>query len=191
MLKWAWILFTVVMSSSGDILCARGMSQGGELTDFGPRGLAHAIRYIVTRRQVILGATCYAIAFFALLGLLRMLQLSAAVPATALGFVVDTLGARFLLKEHVHWKRWLGVMCVTAGVLLAVRSGPVAPERAKVHQEGPPGPVAPPWSPTSTSPATTSAVPSPLMTSARGVKSSRNQDGRQVVTAKAPRKMTT
>lgn len=190
MLKWAWILFTVAMSSSGDILCARGMSEGGELNDFGPRGLMRAIRYIVTRRMVIIGAFCYAVAFFALLGLLRVEPVSVAVPATALGFVLDTLGARFLLKEHVHWKRWVGVLCVTAGVLLAVRSGPVAPGRVAQHQEGPPAPV-PPFSPTSTSPATTRPVPSALIRSERREKSSRNQRGRQVVMAKAPRKMTT
>lgn len=194
MLKWAWILFTVMTSSCGDILCARGMSEGGELNDFGPRGLVRAIRYIVTRRLVILGGICYAVAFFALLGLLRVAPVSVAVPATALGFVLDTLGAKFLLKEHVHWKRWVGVLCVTAGVLLAVRSAPksrVTPGAAQLHQEGPPGPTVPPLSPTSTSPATTSPVPSALINRARREKSSRNQQGRHLVMAKAPMKMTT
>lgn len=195
MLKWAWILFTVGVSSCGDLLCARGMSEAGELKDFGPRGISRAVRIIVTRRRVILGAVCYAVAFFALLGLLRVARVSVAVPATALGFVTDTLGARFLLKEHVHWKRWAGVLCVTAGVLLTVRSGPVAPIRVAaapaVSQLGPPAPAAEPLSPTRTSPATTKPVPSALMNSERGVKSSRNHDGRHVVIANAPRKMTT
>lgn len=194
MLKWAWILFTVAMSSSGDLLCARGMSEGGELNDFGPKGIARAIRFIVTQRLVIIGAFCYAIAFFALLGLLRVEPVSVAVPATALGFVLDTLGARFLLKEHVHWKRWIGVLCVTAGVILAVRSGvpvAVAHTPAVAHQEGPPAPPPPPPSPTRTSPATTKPVPSALIRSERREKSSRNQEGRQVEIAKAPRKMTT
>ena len=52
-----------------------------------------------------------------------MAQLSYAVPATALGFIVDAIGARFLLGEHVHWKRWLGVIFVAVGVLLTVQSG--------------------------------------------------------------------
>jgi drug/metabolite transporter (DMT)-like permease len=45
------------------------------------------------------------------------------VPATALGFVVDALGARFFLGKLVHWKRWLGVILVAVGVLLTVQSG--------------------------------------------------------------------
>lgn len=123
MMKWALILFTVCCSSTGDLLCARGMSQGGELKIFGASGVGRAIRYILTRRLVILGGICYATAFFSLLKLLSVAQLSVAVPATALGFVVDTIGAKFLLHEHVPWKRWLGVMCVTAGVILTVSSG--------------------------------------------------------------------
>lgn len=124
MLKWALILFTVFASSGGDILCARGMASGGELNDFGPTGLGRAVRYIVTRRMVILGGLCYALAFFSLLGLLSVAQLSVAVPATALSFVVDTIGARYVLREHIPWKRWAGVACVTAGVILTVKSGP-------------------------------------------------------------------
>lgn len=124
MLKWALILLTVFASSSGDILCATGMSQCGELQYSGPSGLVRALRFIVTRRLVILGVVCYATAFFSLLGLLSVAQLSAAVPATALSFVVDTLGARFILHEHIPWKRWIGVLCVSAGVVLAVKAGP-------------------------------------------------------------------
>jgi len=125
MIKWLLIMITVVAGSLGDILCAKGMSEGGEhLDEIGPRGLAHTIRYIFTHRMVILGAVCDAIAFFSLLGLLSVAQLSYAVPATALGFIVDTLGARFFLGEHVHWKRWLGVILVAGGVLLTVQSGP-------------------------------------------------------------------
>ena len=124
MMKWALILFTVVASSSGDVLCAKGMSKGGELTNFRPAGL---IRAIIRQRLVILGWLCYASSFFALLGLLSVAQLSVAVPATALGFVLDTIAARFLLRERVPWLRWIGVMCVAAGVVLTVRSGPTHP----------------------------------------------------------------
>ncbi len=127
MLKWGLILLTVFASSSGDILCATGMSQGGELTYCGPSGVARALRYIITRRLVILGVLCYATAFFSWLGLLSVAQLSVAVPATALSFVVDTLGARFILREHVPWKRWIGVLCVSAGVVLAVKSASPPP----------------------------------------------------------------
>jgi drug/metabolite transporter (DMT)-like permease len=124
MTKWLLILITVFAGSCGDILCAKGMAQGGEqLSEAGLSGITRTIRYIFTHRLVIFGALCDAIAFFSLLGLLSVAQLSYAVPATALGFVVDTVGARIFLREHVHWKRWLGVILVSLGVLLAVQSG--------------------------------------------------------------------
>ncbi|MGA7522609.1 MAG: hypothetical protein WBW84_09005 [Acidobacteriaceae bacterium] len=123
-MTWGLILLTVFASSAGDILCAKGMSAAGEMPHFGPWGVMRALRYILRRKLVIVGGALYATAFLSLLALLSVAQLSAAVPATALSFVVDTLGARFILHEHVPWKRWAGVMCVTAGVILAVKSGP-------------------------------------------------------------------
>lgn len=124
MLTWLLILVTVVLGSCGDLCCAQGMSSGGEVKNVGLSGISRLVRSIVTRRMIILGFICDGISFFSLLGLLSVAQLSIAVPATALSFVVDTLGARFLLHEKVHWKRWLGVLCVTVGVLLTVESGP-------------------------------------------------------------------
>jgi multidrug transporter EmrE-like cation transporter len=119
-MKWLLILITVFASSCGDLLCASGMSEGAEIQDLRPSGIVRAIRFIVTRRKVILGGLCYASAFLSLLGLLSIAPLSVAVPATALGFVIDTVGARFILHEHIPWKRWVGVLCVTAGVILTV-----------------------------------------------------------------------
>lgn len=125
-MKWIFILLTVCASSCGDVLCASGMSQGQEVGDLGPHGILRAVRYIVTRRRVILGGLAYAAAFFSLLGLLSTSQLSVAIPATALSFVLDTIAASFLLHEHVPWKRWVGVACVCAGVVLAVQPAPLA-----------------------------------------------------------------
>lgn len=120
-MKWILILLTVVVSSAGDILCAKGMSSEGELHAGGVSAVAGVVRFIVTRRLVIMGICCYAVAFFSLMGLLSVAQLSVAVPATAMSFVIDTVGARLLLHEHITGKRWLGVACVTIGVILVVQ----------------------------------------------------------------------
>lgn len=122
-MKWMIIMLTVAAGSCGDILCAKGMSIEGELDYPGLSAVGRAFCFIVTRRLVILGILCDAVAFFSLLALLSVAKLSIAVPATALGFVLDTVGARFLLHEQVHWQRWLGVILVAAGVLLAVGTG--------------------------------------------------------------------
>lgn len=122
MLKWLLILLVVCCSSCGDVLSSRGMSSGGELKDFRPGRIAHAVHHMLQRRLVIVAGAFYTVSFFSLLGLLSVAQLSVAVPATALSFVLDTVVARFYLREHVHWRRWLGVLCVTAGVVLTIRT---------------------------------------------------------------------
>lgn len=122
MLKWLLIILTVVAGSAGDVLCAKGMSSGSEVEISRRSGLIRLIRSIVARRLVILGWVCDGISFFSLLALFSIAPLSVAVPATALSFVVDAIGAKFILHEHICWERWVGVICVTAGVILTVQS---------------------------------------------------------------------
>jgi drug/metabolite transporter (DMT)-like permease len=59
-----------------------------------------------------------AISFFAFLQLLKIADLSFAVPATAATYVVETTLAKLVLKEQVRWQRWAGACLVAAGVLL-------------------------------------------------------------------------
>lgn len=47
-----------------------------------------------------------------------MAEVSFAVPATAASFLVETVLAKLLLKEAVHWQRWLGAAMVACGVAL-------------------------------------------------------------------------
>lgn len=126
-MKFFLIAFTVFVSSCGDILCAKGMSEGREVEVEGTHGIARTLRYIVTRKLVILGWLCYAGAFFSLVALLSVAKMTVAIPATAFSFVLDTIGARFVLREHIPWRRWLGVLCVTAGVVLVVKPAAHAP----------------------------------------------------------------
>ncbi len=50
--------------------------------------------------------------------LLSWSDLSFALPATALGSVVNTVGARFFLKENVTMGRWMGTLLICVGVSL-------------------------------------------------------------------------
>lgn len=141
MMKWALILCTVLLSSCGDILCARGMSEGEEVEVADTKGAVQAVESIVTRKLVIVGWFCYALAFFSLMGLLSVAAMTVAIPATAFSFVLDTIAARFVLHEHIPWRRWVGVVCVTVGVALAVKptpnrnplAGPAGPNGAAVQ----------------------------------------------------------
>lgn len=59
-----------------------------------------------------------AISFFCFMELLKLEDLSFAVPATAASLVVETLLARVLLKEDVKTARWAGAALVACGVAL-------------------------------------------------------------------------
>ena len=69
----------------------------------------------------MIAVVCMAISFFAFLLLLRIADFSFAVPATAGSFVVETVLAKYVLRERVDARRWTGALLVACGVaLLAV-----------------------------------------------------------------------
>jgi uncharacterized membrane protein len=45
-------------------------------------------------------------------------NLSVAVPATAFSYVLETVLAKYILKEFIGWQRWVGASLVGCGVLL-------------------------------------------------------------------------
>jgi uncharacterized membrane protein len=64
-----------------------------------------------------------AASFYSLLILLSWAPISLVIPASAFNYVVGTFGAKYLLKEDVTVKRWVGVLMVCAGVTLVLITG--------------------------------------------------------------------
>lgn len=117
-MRWAWVFVTVIAGTAGDLLSAKGMTLHGEIEDFGPMGMAHVLRYIVTHKLVVTGIVCNAISFLSFVALLSTAELSFAVPATALSYIFKTVLARWYLKEEIQWQRWAGILLITCGVVL-------------------------------------------------------------------------
>jgi bacterial/archaeal transporter family protein len=116
--RWVWVAVTVISGTLGDLLSARGMALRGEARKFKPRDIAHLLRYIVTHPLVVLGIACNAIAFFAFVALLSVSDVSFAVPATGLSYLVKVALANYFLGERVTWRRWAGAVLVMVGVVL-------------------------------------------------------------------------
>jgi uncharacterized membrane protein len=55
------------------------------------------------------------------MALVSVADLSFAVPATAITYVLETILARYALKERVTWVRWTGAYLVACGVALLAR----------------------------------------------------------------------
>jgi drug/metabolite transporter (DMT)-like permease len=117
-MKWLLIAIIVAATSIGEVLQALGMRRHGEIHDFRPGALGRAMALLARNGLVIVSVLMMAISFFAYMGLLTVAELSFAVPATAITYVLETVLARFVLKERVNWLRWAGASLVICGVAL-------------------------------------------------------------------------
>jgi len=116
-MKWFLVFVIVACTVASDVLQAYEMKRHGEITDFRARSLARALGILAKRRFLILSIFCMALSFFAFLRLLEIAPLSFSVPATALTYVGDALFARYVLHEHLSWRRWLGIAMIAGGVM--------------------------------------------------------------------------
>jgi drug/metabolite transporter (DMT)-like permease len=114
-----FLLALVVLGTiGGDLLKAKAMRQNGEVADFRPGALGRVAAAVVRRSWIWFAVACYAVSFFGFMALLSITDVSFAVPATAAGFVVETLLAKYILGETVPAKRWAGAALVALGVFL-------------------------------------------------------------------------
>ena len=114
-----WILVAVMVSATvlADLLQSYEMKQAGEQS-VSARGFARLLQEIARRRLLILGISCNAVSFFTFMALVQSEPLSFAVPASAASFVLETVLAKFVLREHIGVRRTAGALAVLAGVVL-------------------------------------------------------------------------
>jgi drug/metabolite transporter (DMT)-like permease len=112
------ILLVVLATSAGEVLIARGLKQIGEIVTLKPGQLLRLGRRVTMNRDFLLGFFFMAVSFFAFLAALSRADMSYTVPATSLSYVASTLGARFILKETINLRRWMGTLLVCLGILL-------------------------------------------------------------------------
>jgi len=117
-MKWLLIALIVIPGAIADLLNAMGMKRHGEVYDFRPRAIVRLIASLARNPFVCVGVPAMAISFFALMALLSIAKLSFAVPATACSYVLETALAKYILREHIGWRRWAGASLVGCGVLL-------------------------------------------------------------------------
>ena len=117
-MKWVLIVVIVAATTVGEILQALGMRRHGEIRDFRPGALGRAAAVLARNWMVAASVLAMAVSFFAYLGLLTVAELSFAVPATAVTYALETVLAKYVLRERVSWVRWAGASLVVWGVAL-------------------------------------------------------------------------
>lgn len=117
-MTWIWLLISVTAGTFGDLMTAKGMTEHGDIEDFGAKGLARILHHIATHRLVVWGIFFDAIAFFSLMALLSIAPVSFAIPAGAGSYIIKVALARSYLGEHVNARRWWGAVFVAVGIVL-------------------------------------------------------------------------
>lgn len=106
-MKWLLVAGVVGSTVACDLLQSWEMKRQGRLA-----------AGVFKRWPIVLSVFFMAISFFCFIELVKLEDLSFAVPATAASVVVETLLARFLLHENVQPARWAGAFLVACGVAL-------------------------------------------------------------------------
>jgi len=117
---WLIIFLLVGLNSAGDMLTARAMRRVGDFAELRRKaGILGVARAVLTEPWFYLGLLAMALSFFSLLAALSLIDLSVVIPASAsLTFLLNLLGAKFFLKEHVSRRRWISGMLVLGGIVL-------------------------------------------------------------------------
>jgi multidrug transporter EmrE-like cation transporter len=119
MTRVALLLAVLILGSTGgEIAITHGMKATGEPARLRPRELWAFLRRALRNGGFWAGVPLMALSFYSLLVLLSWQPISFVIPASALSYVVGTLGAKYILREQVSAARWIGVVLVCAGVAL-------------------------------------------------------------------------
>jgi drug/metabolite transporter (DMT)-like permease len=121
--KYLVLAGVTVFAVAGDSMLSHGMKQVGTISIHHLQSVFSA----VTNPWVALGIL-FLLGFFATYTTaLSWADLTYVMPATALGYVLLALVARFVLHEYISPLRWLGIVLITSGVGF-VAGGPALTE---------------------------------------------------------------
>ena len=109
------VVLVVVSNVAGNVSLSHGMQQVGRIVSASPFDYLKAFANPWTAA----GICILAVWMLCDLALLSRADLSFVLPVTASAYVLVALFGKFLLQEHISWQRWLGIVLITGGVVLA------------------------------------------------------------------------
>jgi drug/metabolite transporter (DMT)-like permease len=114
------LIFFVLSNTAGEIAMSYGVKQVGEPQGFRPMALLRFVWSAAKNRWLWMAIPLLAASFYSLLILFSWAPVSVVIPASASNYILGTFGAKYLLKEDVSFKRWMGVLSVCIGVTLVL-----------------------------------------------------------------------
>src|SRR5438876_8143345 len=112
------VLLVIASNVLGNVSLSQGMHQVGRIISASPLDYLRAF----ANPWTLVGICVLAIWMLSDLALLSRADLSFVLPVTASAYVLVALGGHFLLRDHIIWERWAGILLITVGVILAAQA---------------------------------------------------------------------
>jgi uncharacterized membrane protein len=109
------VALVIVTNVLGNVFLSRGMHQVGRIVSFSPMEYLRAF----ANPSAIVGILILIVWILSDLALLSRADLSFVLPVTASAYVLVALVGHFFLHDHISGLRWLGILLITGGVILA------------------------------------------------------------------------
>lgn len=117
-----FIAVAVLANSFGNLLLALAMNH---MPGFSQTAFGHYLLKLMEDPYLIPGVALTALYTLTQVSLFSWADLSFVVPCISSSYVASTLLGEFILGEHVHLLRWIGVVLITLGVAMVAET-PVA-----------------------------------------------------------------
>jgi drug/metabolite transporter (DMT)-like permease len=114
----AALAILVLSGSAGELAVTHGMKKAGAPDHLRIKQVTSFLGRAFRNGWFWVGVPLMALSFYLLMLLLSWEPISLVIPASALSYVVGTLGAKYILKEDVNGVRWAGVLLVCVGVAI-------------------------------------------------------------------------
>ena len=120
MIRTLIVLAVFILAGCGaELAMTHGMKKVGEPHRLRPWEVLQFVWRALRSGWFWVGVPLMALNFYLLMVLLSWEPISLIIPASALSYVVGTLGAKYVLHEEVNAWRWAGVFLVCTGVAIA------------------------------------------------------------------------
>jgi drug/metabolite transporter (DMT)-like permease len=112
------LFITILANAIGNVVLSLGMRQVGSIGSYSPLQLAVASLRAMGNPLVLSGVALLIVFFIAHMLVLNWADLSYVLPVTSIGYVLVAVLSWGLLREPIRPMRWLGILVITAGVMV-------------------------------------------------------------------------
>ena len=114
---WLSCFFLASADAAGDLLSAFGMKQVGTMSSMTPLAIVKWVGKVISNTYMLLAIAGYTLGFLTFISLLSWADISLVRPATAMGYIMSLLGARYILQEQIRFGRLIGIIVIGCGII--------------------------------------------------------------------------